>query len=164
MLDIDLHLDGRIGDIEQLEIDFANHHVGFGSTDTQEELILDTSPESCVIVLANEVLEANEATGARRYGDYSGYGRQSRYTGPCQDTWDWSQRTILAIDTISCPQDQLGHVTMSRELCKAWTGFRSELRQGGQYPLATGAAEHSVAIPTSSVWSRSLPPAWPLTD
>ena len=52
MLDIDLHLDGRIGDIEQLEIDFANHHVGFGSTDTQEELILDTSPESCVIVLA----------------------------------------------------------------------------------------------------------------
>ena len=42
-----------------------------------------------------------------------------------RSTWDWSQRTILAIDTISCPQDQLGDVTMSRELCKAWTGFRS---------------------------------------
>ena len=42
-------------------MDFANKNVGFGTTGTQEELILGTSPETCPIVLFNETLEDNEA-------------------------------------------------------------------------------------------------------
>lgn len=71
-----------IGDIEQIEKDFANKHVGFGTSVTQEELILGTSPETCVIVFFNEVLETNKAvliTGAKRYEDYSGYGQHARF-------------------------------------------------------------------------------------
>ena len=126
--EVSVHLDGRIGDLEQVEVDFANKHVGFGTTATQEELLLGTSPESCVIVLFNEVLEAGESlliTGARRYGDYTGYGRAARYTGQFSPSWDWSERKILAIDAISRPQDQLGDLTMRRELRKAWQGFSS---------------------------------------
>lgn len=125
---VGLHLNGRIGDFEQVEVDFANKHVGFGTTATQEELLLGTSPESCVIVLFNEVLEAGESlliTGARRFGDYTGYGRTARYTGQFAPSWDWNERKILAIDAISHPQDQLGDVTMKRELRKAWLGFSS---------------------------------------
>ena len=126
--EVGLHQDGRIGDKEQVEVDFANKHVGFGTTATQEELLLGTSPESCVIVLFNEVLEAGESlliTGARRFGDYTGYGRTARYTGEFAPSWDWNERKILAIDAISHPQDQLGDVTMKRELRKAWLGFSS---------------------------------------
>ena len=125
---VGLHLNGRIGDFEQVEVDFANKHVGFGRTACQEELLLGTSPESCVIVLFNEVLEAGESlliTGARRFGDYTGYGRTARYTGQFAPSWDWNERKILAIDAISHPQDQLGDVTMKRELRKAWLGFSS---------------------------------------
>ena len=126
--EVGLHLDGRIGDLEQVEVDFANKHVGFGTTATQEELLLGTSPESCVVVLFNEVLEAEESlliTGARRFGDYSGYGRAARYTGTFSPSWNWRERKILAIDALSHPSDQLGDVTMRRELRKAWRGFSS---------------------------------------
>ena len=126
--DIRLHLDGRIGDLEQVEVDFANKHVGFGTTATQEELLLGTSPETCIVVLFNEILEPNESllmTGARRFGDYSGYGRTAQYTGVFSPDWDWTQRKIIAIDAISHPDNQLGDVTMMRELRKAWLGFSS---------------------------------------
>ena len=126
--EVGLHLDGRIGDVEQVEVDFANKHVGFGTSATQEELLLGTSPESCVVVLFNEVLEAEESlliTGARRYGDYTGYGRVARYTGPFSPSWNWTERKILAIDALSHPRDQLGDLTMMREFRKAWLGFSS---------------------------------------
>ena len=54
-------------------MDFANEHVGFGTTGTQEELLLGMSPETCPIVLFNEILgekdalliTGNHATNAR---------------------------------------------------------------------------------------------------
>jgi len=128
LTNVELHLDGRIGDVEQVEVDFANQHVGFGTTGTQEELMLGPSPEFCIIVLFNEILDPNEAilmTGGRRYGDHSGYGRGSKFTGPFAASRDWNKRTIIAIDAIAHPRDQLGDVTMNREICKAWTGFNS---------------------------------------
>lgn len=128
IVEVEVHEDGRIGDIEQVEVDFANQHVGFGTSGTQEELILGTSPETCVIVLFNEVLETNEAvliTGAKRYGDYSGYGNGSRFIGPSSQTWNWNERKILAIDAICWPDRQLSDNTFDRELCKAWTGFQA---------------------------------------
>ena len=42
-------------------MDFANEHVGFGTTGTQEELILGMSPETCPIVLFNEILGEKDA-------------------------------------------------------------------------------------------------------
>ena len=128
IVDVEVHLDGRIGDIEQVEVDFANQYVGFGTTGTQEELLLGTSPEFCVVVLFNEVLNPNEAllmTGAKRYGDYTGYGRSTSFTGPFAGDWNWNERKIIAIDAICGPKNQLGDNVMMRELCKAWTGFRS---------------------------------------
>ena len=56
VLNVEVHKDGRIGDIEQIEVDFANKHVWFGTSGSQEELILGTSPDPCVIFLFNEVL------------------------------------------------------------------------------------------------------------
>lgn len=128
ILDVEVHLQGRIGDMEQIEIDFANKFVGFGTTGTQEELMLGTSLESCVIVLFNEVLEPHEAifiVGAKKYGDFSGYGGGARYIGPFQDNWNWNKRKIIAIDAICGPRDQLGDFTMRRELKKAWVGFKA---------------------------------------
>eukprot|EP00092_Neocalanus_flemingeri_P096794 GFUD01123257.1.p1 GENE.GFUD01123257.1~~GFUD01123257.1.p1 ORF type:complete len:434 (-),score=91.69 GFUD01123257.1:106-1407(-) len=128
IVDIEVHLDGRIGDKEQVEIDFANQHVGFGTTGTQEELMLGTSPELCAIVLFNEVLEPHEAivmVGAKKYGDFTGYGHGARYSGPFQAEWNWKNRKIIAIDAICNPKDQLGDSTMRRELKKAWTGFQA---------------------------------------
>ena len=72
-VDIEVRFDGRIGDKEKVEIDFANKNVGFGTTGTQEELMLGTSPETCPIVLFNEVLEPHEAIaiiGTKKYGDF----------------------------------------------------------------------------------------------
>ena len=42
-------------------MDFANEHVGFGTTGTQEELLLGMSPETCPIVLFNEILGDKDA-------------------------------------------------------------------------------------------------------
>jgi len=137
ILDVEVHLQGRIGDKEQVEIDFANQYVGFGTTGTQEELMLGTSLESCAIVLFNEVLEPHEAivmVGAKKYGDFSGYGGSATYMGPFQGNWDWKNRKIIAIDALCGPRDQLGDSTMRRELRKAWIGFKAGK---GQY-LSTG--------------------------
>jgi len=82
--EVEVHLDGRIGDKEQVEVDFANKHVGFGTSGTQEELMLGTSTETCVVVLFNEVLNDNEAVvmvGAKKYGDFTGYGYNASFTG-----------------------------------------------------------------------------------
>ena len=87
VLDIKVHEDGRfaLGTMNRWnEVDFANKNVGFGTSGTQEELILGTSPKTCFIVLFNKVLETNEAvmiTGAKRYGDFSGYGQHTRFIG-----------------------------------------------------------------------------------
>ena len=173
ILEVVVHDDGRIGDIEQVELDFANKHVGFGTSGTQEELILGTSPETCVIVLFNEVLETNEAvliTGVKRYGDYSGYGNSSRFTGASTQTWNWKERRILAIDAICGPRDQLSDNTFDRELCKAWTGFQAvkagkifflyfynyihKTCRARQFPLVIGVVAPLGAILGSNAWSR----------
>jgi len=123
------HLEGRIGDKEEIEMDFANENVGFGTTGTQEELLLGPSPETCPIVLFNETLNNNEAiviVGARKFGDFTGYGSRVRYTGPFSQEWDWNRRKIIAIDAICNPGNktkQLEDYVMERELRKAFTGF-----------------------------------------
>ena len=115
ILEVNVHLKGRIGDIEgQVEMDFANKNVGFGSSGSQEELLLGTSPETCVIVLFNETLEENETisiTGARRYGTYAEYGWEAYFTGPCRENWNWNKRKILAIDAIRQPKLIIPHLT-----------------------------------------------------
>lgn len=129
-----LHLTGSIGgDDEQgthIEMDFANKNVGFGTTGTQEELLLGTSPESCCVGLFNETLQANEAlliTGVQKFASFTGYGSSVIYIGlPGQTERDWRQRNILAVDAneyIGDEKVQLRDVHLQRELNKAFCGF-----------------------------------------
>ncbi len=112
-MDVEVREDGRIGDIEQIEVDFANKHVGFGTSGTQEELILGTSPETCVIVL---FIKAVLITGGKRYGDYTGYGQHARYVGASSQSWNWNERKILANDAICSQSRQLSDNTFDRDL------------------------------------------------
>ena len=47
------------------------------------------------------------------------------YIGPFDGHWDWKNRKIIAIDALYGPRDQLGYLTMNRELKKAWIGFQA---------------------------------------
>ena len=121
------NLKGRIGDVEgHVEIDFANEDVGFGTTGTQEELLLGTSPESTVIVLFNETLLDRDAVmikGAKKYANYEGYGLAVEFAGVPGNTWNWENRVILAMDAycyIGDEKVQLENKHMKRELNKAY--------------------------------------------
>ncbi|XP_066917180.1 poly(ADP-ribose) glycohydrolase-like [Clytia hemisphaerica] len=131
IITVNSHLTGSIGDHgSHVEMDFANANVGFGTTGTQEEIILGTSPESCPIVLFNERLKQTEAIliqGAKRYASFEGYGFSVKYTGPfVEDGRDWTKRQILAMDALWGPGDegrQLRDVFLKRELNKAYCAF-----------------------------------------
>lgn len=124
----DLH--GRIGDQEgHVEMDFANENVGFGTTGTQEELLLGVSPESCPIVLFNETLSPRDVIliqGMKRHSNFKGYGYSAKYTGIPTCKWCWQNRKILAMDAychIGGVQVQLESANLKRELNKAYCGF-----------------------------------------
>jgi len=123
------NLFGRIGDQEShVEMDFANKNVGFGTTGTQEELILGVSPETCPLVLFNETLKEKESIlfqGIKCFANFEGYGFDVRYTGQPKFR-DWSERKILAIDALCYVGDervQLRSQHIRRELNKAYCGF-----------------------------------------
>ena len=147
IIPVNLKLHGRISDDEgEIELDFANENVGHGSTGTQEELIFGMSPELCPIVLFNDTLAANESnlmSGGRKIADYSGYGMRVKYTGLVENEWDWSKRTIVAIDAICQPDNQLGDHDLLRELNKAYCGFSGAMNdpkgtRDTSWPIATG--------------------------
>ncbi|TRY78138.1 hypothetical protein TCAL_06789 [Tigriopus californicus] len=132
---VQVRTQGRIGDYgANFEVDFANKQVGFGQGATQEELILGTSPESCVVVLISKPLEDDfiiEIKGCQMFGDYTGFGASAKFCPPMEDkSRDWSQRTILAMDAEfydGLPGDnrlqQLKDEALFRELNKAYCAF-----------------------------------------
>ena len=64
--------------------------------------------------------------GAKKHGDFSGYGHRVKYVGKFSQDWDWVNRKIIAIDAINHPgtvDKQLEDHIMERELKKAFVGF-----------------------------------------
>eukprot|EP00795_Rhopilema_esculentum_P013309 gene13309-4153_t len=132
-----IHSEGRIGDIEETEVDFANAYVGGGPGGTQEELMLGISPESLPISILNaDPLRSNECiviTGAKKYAEYKGYGLDAIYLGKNVQKWNWAARKIIAIDALWFQKgtgenrfEQMREDLLRREVLKCFVGFSSQ--------------------------------------
>jgi poly(ADP-ribose) glycohydrolase len=123
---------------------FANRHVGFGSTGTQEETVVGSSPEACVSVLICPPLTDDEVLvveGAEAIVTIQGFGRAAHlgeilspdYTFENYSASKWRRRTMLFTDALELdnfdrndgqiPDFLPGHI--DRELNKALTAFSS---------------------------------------
>ena len=132
-----VHNEGRIGDIEETEVDFANACVGGGPGGTQEELMLGISPESLPIAILNaHPLRSNECiviTGAKKYAQYKDYGLDAIYLGKNVQKWNWAARKIIAIDALWFQNgtgenrfEQMREDLLRREVVKCFVGFSSQ--------------------------------------
>jgi hypothetical protein len=98
------------------------------------------SPEACVVVLFNEILNNEDALyiqGARIFGTYTGYGSSVRFAGPNLQDLNWSGRKILAMDALQDPgslADQVSDVVLQRELKKSFAAFSAVSGE----PVSTG--------------------------
>ena len=98
------------------------------------------SPESCVIVLFNETLDAKDALliqGSMIYGTYTGYGSSVKFSGPYSKNRNWSERKILAMDALQDPgslSEQISDHVLQREMVKSFTAFSAATGQ----TVATG--------------------------
>ena len=136
LVKINVHSQGRIGDIEEVEIDFANACVGGGPSGTQEELLLGISPQALPVGILNaEPLLDNESiiiTGAKKHADYKDYGLDAFYTGKSMQCWDWPSRKIIAIDAIPFQDGtgdnrfmQMQEHLLKREIIKCFVGLQA---------------------------------------
>lgn len=133
LCEIEIKLNGSIGDIGQVEVDFANMDIGYGKTGTQEEILFAASPEMCIAVLFAETLADDEAiiiTGARKICKFNGYGLNVEYKEKVINNRDWTKRKVIAIDAMdfsSYANDsfnaQTNIINLQRELEKCLTGF-----------------------------------------
>ncbi|KAI7793622.1 putative polyADP-ribose glycohydrolase, partial [Triplophysa rosa] len=152
-----LHVSSK-GSIEEegsglLQVDFACKYIGGGVLGTglvQEEILFLMSPELIVSRLFTEKLDHNEClriTGAQIYSSYSGYSRSFEWAGPYhdktkRDKWRRRYRQIVAIDALDFknPKDQYTKENITRELNKAYVGFRRDpdIPPGCLPAIATG--------------------------
>jgi poly(ADP-ribose) glycohydrolase len=122
----------------------ANKNVGFGSSGTQEETNVGSSPEACPVVLVTPTLKDTEVLivqGAEAMISMKGYGRGARLNKVLRPDYDrhsmtrsvWLRRTMLFMDALELdvferadlmPDLLPGHV--EREIRKAYTAFSSE--------------------------------------
>lgn len=128
----------------------ANKNVGFGSTGTQEETHVGSSPEACVAVLMTPTLRETEVLvvqGAEAMITVEGYGRKAqlgRVLEPAHDCSNmWPGRTMLFMDALELdmyessdeaelvPDFLPGNV--DREIMKAYTAFSSGGSGNGKY-------------------------------
>ena len=136
LVKINVHSKGRIGDVEETEIDFANACVGGGPGGTQEELLLGVSPQALPIaILSAHRLRDNESiviTGAKKYANYRDYGLDAFYTRDNAQHWEWSSRKIIAIDAIPFEGGtgenrymQMQENLLKREINKCFVGLQA---------------------------------------
>lgn len=134
LVHVNVLVHGRIGDVEEIEIDFANACVGGGPGGTQEELLLGISPEALPIgILNSDPLLDNEAiviSGAKKYANYTDFGLDAAYAGSNEQSWDWAGRKIIAIDALCFEAgsgenrfEQMQGSLLKRELHKCYVGF-----------------------------------------
>jgi poly(ADP-ribose) glycohydrolase len=131
---IETHGDGM------LQVDFANKFVGggvLGHGCVQEEIRFIICPELIVSRLFTEALKPQEALlmyGAEQFNSYSGYAQNFEWAGDFVDQTPWDdyrrkKTSIVAIDALMFRSkgDQYSETMMTRELNKAYVGFRHEL-------------------------------------
>ncbi|KAI6655155.1 Poly(ADP-ribose) glycohydrolase 1-like [Oopsacas minuta] len=141
-----------------LQADFANQYIGGGVLTTgnvQEEIRFVVSPECLFSLLVCEVMLPNEAiiiTGAEKFSNYSGYGGNFRFEGPCIDNnpVDQNNRSLTSIVCIDALEgcggikDQCSIIPFKRELIKSFCGFSCDevLSKDGEnfhrLPVASG--------------------------
>ncbi|XP_029940493.1 poly(ADP-ribose) glycohydrolase-like [Salarias fasciatus] len=133
-----------------LQVDFANCLVGggvLGSGLVQEEILFIINPELIVSRLFTERLQDGEClivTGSQQFSSYSGYSDSFEWLGPHEerlhrDEWRRLQRQIVAIDAVHYrnPRDQYSMGKITRELNKAYCGFKGRLHHDNP-DIATG--------------------------
>ena len=121
-----------------------NKNVGFGSSGTQEETHVGSSPEACPAVLMTPTLEDTQVlivVGAEAMISMKGYGREARLdkvlapkyndTNPALSVWP--RRTMLYMDALELDMfDTEGQVPdllpehVEREIRKAYAAFNSK--------------------------------------
>jgi poly(ADP-ribose) glycohydrolase len=129
----------------------ANKNVGFGSTGTQEETHVGSSPEACVAVLITPTLRDLEVLivqGVEAMITINGYGRQARLGRILKADYNcssisesmWRQRTMLFMDAIELDMYDATELipdllpgNVDRELRKAYTAFSYRASELGRY-------------------------------
>lgn len=133
---VKVHLSGKIGDYSQNLIDFANQHIGFGISGTQEEILFGSFVELCpAMIFCCDAMTDQEAIIIRnviKYANYDGYGFDLTF---CKDGFspNYSKYfNIIAIDALDFSGDylnalqlQLRPSALERELRKLLAGFLS---------------------------------------
>lgn len=129
----------------------ANKNVGFGSTGTQEETHVGSSPEACPAVLIIPTLKDTQVLivqGPEAMISMKGYGRGARLDKVLKPDYDcantagsmWPRRTMLFMDALELdmfdstgplPDLLPGHV--DREIRKAYTAFSSKPLEDESY-------------------------------
>lgn len=138
LTDICVKSGGRIEDCADglLHVDFANKFLGGGALTegcVQEEIRFMICPEMILSRLFTEELANNEClimTGAERFSNYEGYGREFRWLSDHRDnspfdSWRRHINSIVAIDAkvFGNFAAQLTERNLRRELNKAYCGF-----------------------------------------
>lgn len=133
---VKVHLSGKIGNYSQNVIDFANQHIGFGISGTQEEILFGSFIELCpAMIFCCDAMTDQEAIIIRnvvKYANYDGYGFSLIF---CKEgvSPNYSQSfNIIAIDALDFSGDyfnalhlQLRPTALERELRKLIAGFSS---------------------------------------
>lgn len=133
---VNLHLSGKIGDFSPNLIDFANEHIGFGISGTQEEVLFGSFIELCpAMIFCCDAMKDNEAIiieNAIKYASYEGYGFNLKYCSDGFDVQSHKSFNIIAIDALDFSGDyatslqlQLNPSNLERELRKLIVGFSS---------------------------------------
>ena len=138
LCNVDIKLQGGIGDVSANEVDFANCDIGYGVTGTQEEILFGASPEMCVAMLFCDTLLNHEAIiikGARGVALFEGYGMNLKFKSLNSiKSKSWNDRCVIAIDAIDFSEHsntfkiQIEANNLERELKKSIAGFSGVLK------------------------------------
>lgn len=132
--DIEIHLNGGIGDYSRNGIDFANEHIGFGIGGTQEEVLFGSFIELCpAMIFCCDAMKEQESIVIRnviKYAHYEGYGFSLKFNK--KGSIKFESYNVIAIDALDFSADysnalslQLQPSNLERELRKLVSGFSS---------------------------------------
>ncbi|XP_059488221.1 uncharacterized protein LOC132204020 [Neocloeon triangulifer] len=141
-----LALTSKIEDAKNFSsiVDFANKYFSGGTLGegcVQEEIMLCQHTEATIGVLLYEKFGDNDAAqifGVSKVNDTRGYGKSFKWQGlhAMASARDKNIVIMDAVDYSRCAEDQFSADSIERELCKAYTAFKSS--DPDAPPIATG--------------------------